>query len=97
MKRSLDTTDLAEYQRNLRAHHERVNQSGKPLYVTADGEADAVVLSRKAFEELTDRADMGETLAMIDRSEADLQAGRVVEGDDALRQIAHKHSLRLDR
>ena len=97
MERSLDTTDFAEYQKNLRAHHQRINQSGRPLYVSGDGEADAVVLSVKAFEELADRADMGQTLAMIARSEADLQDGRVVEGHEALRQIAQKHSLRLDR
>ena len=96
MDRSLDTTDLAEYQKHLREHHQRVNRSGRPLYVTADDEADAVVLSRKAFEELADRADMGETLAMIARSEADLHAGRTLEGHVALRQIAQKHSLRLD-
>lgn len=97
MKRNGDTTDFAEYEQNLRAHHERISRGGRPLYVTHGGEGDAVVLSAKAFDELADRADLGETLAMIARSEADIEAGRVVEGHEGLHQIAQKHELRIRR
>ncbi len=91
MTRTTDITSFTEHRQKLRDHLNRVKSTGRPLYITTDGVPEAVVLSAKAYDELADRADMAETLAMIKRSEADLRTGRVVEAREGLRALAKKH------
>lgn len=97
MTRTTDITSFTEHRQNLREHLNRIKETGRPLYVTTNGETEAVVLSAKAYDELADRADLAETLAMIRRSEADIKAGRVSDAREALRKIAKKHGLSIDR
>lgn len=97
MTRTTDITSFTEHRKNLRGHLNRLKETGRPLYITTNGETEAVVLSAQSYDELADRADMAETLAMIGRSEADIKAGRVHDARDALRRIARKHGLRPDR
>lgn len=92
-----DATSFNDYRRNLREHHVRLRCSGRPLHVTRDGHADAVVLSPSAYDELAERAELVQALSMIARSEADLQAGRPFDARAALREIAGKYGLPLDR
>ncbi|MEX2219356.1 MAG: type II toxin-antitoxin system Phd/YefM family antitoxin [Phycisphaerales bacterium] len=97
MTRSTDITSFTDHRQNLREHLNRVKKTGRPLYVTTNGETEAVVLSAKAYDELADRADLAETLAMIQRSEADIKAGRARDAREALRGIARKRGLPLER
>jgi prevent-host-death family protein len=91
MTRTTDITSFTEHRQNLREHFNRIKESGRPLYVTTNGETEAVVLSAKAYDELAERAELLETLAMIQRSEADISAGRVRDAREAVRDIAKKH------
>jgi prevent-host-death family protein len=95
MVRSTDITNFTEHRQNLRQHFDRVKETGRPLYVTTNGETEAVVLSSKAFDDLAERAEMSEILAQIARSEADVKAGRVREAGEALRELAKKHGIKL--
>lgn len=97
MTRTTDITSFTEHRRNLRAHLNRIKRTGRPLYVTTNGETEAVVLSAKAYDELADRADMSGTIAMIRRSEADIRTGRVRSGPEVLRGIAKKHGILIAR
>lgn len=97
MIRSTDITSFTDHRQNLREHLNRVKKTGRPLYVTTNGETEAVVLSAQAYDELAERADLAETLAMIRRSEADVAAGRVKPFREAVLEIAKKHGIRLDR
>lgn len=49
--------------------------------------------SPQDHDEVADRADLPEIIAMIERSEQDIAAGRVVEAEDALAAILKKHGL----
>lgn len=91
MTRTTDITNFTEHRQNLREHLNRVKRTGRPLYITSDGVPEAVVLSAKAYDEL---AEVAETLAMIKRSEADIQAGRVLDAKAARTAIAKRHGLR---
>lgn len=97
MTRTTDITSFSEHRQKLRDHLNRLKKTGRPLYITTGGVAEAVVLSAKAYDELADRADMAETLAMIERSKADLKAGRSQDARTALRRLARKHGVKLDR
>ncbi|MCA3005353.1 MAG: type II toxin-antitoxin system Phd/YefM family antitoxin [bacterium] len=76
MNRYEDITNFTEHRQHLREHLSRVRETGRPLYITTNGQPEAVVLSAEAYDALVDRAELAETLAMIRRSEADAAAGR---------------------
>jgi prevent-host-death family protein len=97
MTRSTDITTFSELRQNLRDRFDRLRRTGRPLFVTSNGEPDAVVLSPKAFDELTERAELAENLAAIDRGLEDVKKGRVSDFREGVRGIAKKHGIRIDR
>ena len=97
MARSSDITSFTEHRQHLRDHLSRVQQTGRPLYVTTNGRTDAVVLSPEAYDALADRAELAESLAMLDRSAEDRDLGRSQPAKTALRTLAEELGLRLDR
>ena len=96
MIRTTDITNFTEYRQHLREHHVQIKETGRPLYITNNGEPEAVVLSPELYNELADQAELPDILAMIARGEADIKAGRFVDAREAHRQIAEKHGLSID-
>ena len=97
MARSTDITNFTEHRKHLREHLTQVRETGRPLYITTNGETDAVVLSPGAYDELADKAELAESLAMIDRSIEDIRAGHTQPAKPALKKIAEELGLKLDR
>jgi len=97
MARSTDITSFTEHRKNLRRHLQQVRESGRPLFITTNGETDAVVLSPETYDTLADKAALAESLAMIDRSMEDVAEGRTQPVRSALRKIADDLGLQLDR
>ncbi len=97
MTRSPDITIFTEYRQHLRDHLRRIRETGRPLYVTTNGKTDAVVLSPEAYDELADKAELAESLAMIDRSVDDIREGRTQPARPALENVADELGLKLDR
>jgi prevent-host-death family protein len=97
MTRSTDITSFTEHRRRLREHLEQVRRTGRPLYVTTNGEAAAVVMSPEAYDALADRAELADSLAQLDRSAADIHAGRTTPAKSALKRLADELGLNLNR
>lgn len=97
MARSNDITGFSEHRRHLRAHLLQVRETGRPMYITTNGKTDAVVLSPDAYDALFDKAELADSLAMIERSVDDIEAGRTRPAKTALRQVAKELGLNLDR
>jgi prevent-host-death family protein len=97
MTRTTDITTFSDLRQNLRERLDRLKETGRPLYVTSNGEPDAVVLSPRAFDALMEKAELAEHLAAIDRGAADAKAGRVRGFREGVRAIAEKRGLKLDR
>lgn len=91
-----DIQPFTEYRAHLAEHHRRVQETGRPLFITKDGRTSAVVLSPAAYDELNERAQHVADLAAIRRSLNDIKAGRSRPAKEALREIAAKLNLRLD-
>jgi len=87
---------FSDLRQNMRERLDRLKKTGRPLYVTSNGEPDAVVLSPRAFDELVEKAELVQSLADLDRGVADVKAGRVRDFREGVRQIAAKHGLTLD-
>lgn len=97
MTRSTDITSFTEHRRHLRDHLRQVRETGRPLYITTNGETDAVVLSPQAYDALAEKAELAESLAMIDRSMEDVAENRTQAAKPALKKIADELGLSLDR
>ena len=97
MIRTDDITSFTEHRRHLRDHLRQVQETGRPLYVTTNGRTDAVVLSPEAFDALADKAELAESLAMLERSAEDIREGRTQRARPALQKIADELGLKLDR
>ena len=96
MNRYEDVTNFTEHRQHLREHLSRVRETGRPLYVTTNGEPEAVVLSAEAYDALVDRAELAETVLMIRRSEADAAAGRVRPAREAVATLAARLGVRVE-
>lgn len=91
-----DIQPFSEYRAHLAEHHRRIQETGRPLFVTKNGRTSAVILSPAAFDELTERAQHAFDLEAIRRSLVDIQAGRSRPAAVALRDIAAKLRVNLD-
>ena len=76
MTRSTDITNFTDFRTRLRDHLNQRKATGRPLFVTTNGETEAVVLSPAAFDELVEQAELSKSLALLDRSTEDIKAGR---------------------
>lgn len=97
MTRSKDITSFTDFRARLRDHLDGRKASSRPLFVTSNGQTEAVVLSPAAFDELADQAELARSLTLLDRSMEDIHAGRTRPAKAAIRQIAAKLHLKLNR
>lgn len=97
MSRTTDTTSVSDHRSRLKDHLRQVNETGRPLFITTNGETEAVVLSPAAYEKLMNEADLARSLSMLDRSMEDIEAGRVRPGREAVEGIAEELGLPLKR
>ena len=97
MTRTTDITSFTDLRTNLRGELDRVRSSGRPLFVTTNGQAEAVLLSPAQFDELVGKAELVESLAAIERGMADVKAGRVRPMREGVQQIADELGVTLDR
>jgi prevent-host-death family protein len=97
MTRSTDITSFTDFRAHLRDHLDQRKATSRPLFVTTNGETEAVVLSPAAFDELTEQAELAKSLATLDRSMKDVKAGRGQPLKDAVREIAKELGLKLNR
>ncbi|MCD4748092.1 MAG: type II toxin-antitoxin system Phd/YefM family antitoxin [Thermoanaerobaculales bacterium] len=97
MIRTDDITSFTEHRQHLRDHIRQVQETGRPLYVTTNGHTDVVVLSPEAFDVLVDKAELVESLVVLERSMEDIREGRTQPAMPALTRIADEFGLKLDR
>ncbi|MFG0293767.1 MAG: type II toxin-antitoxin system Phd/YefM family antitoxin [Phycisphaerales bacterium JB050] len=97
MTRTTDITSFTDLRKNLRVRIDRVRELGRPLFVTTNGQTDAVVLSPEQFDELVGKAELLESVASIERGMRDGEAGRVRPMRDGIKQIADELGITLDR
>lgn len=97
MTRIPETTSFTDLRRNLRSHLDRVRGSNTPLFVTNNGETDAVLMSKDAFAELSELAHQAEITAGIRRSMAQFEASEGVELKEGMRQLADELGINFER
>lgn len=88
-----EVRSLTEFQRNAREHLERLRESGKPMVLTVNGRAEAVVQDADSYQELLDRLDRAETLAALRLALTEEAQGEAVPAREAIEALGRKHGL----
>lgn len=97
MVRTEDITSFTEHRAHLKDHLRQVNATGRPMFITTNGETEAVILSPAAYDKLAEDAEHARSLAMLDQSMADIKAGRTQPAKEAINEIAAEFGLTLER
>lgn len=97
MARSEDIASFTEHRQHLREHFHRVQETGRPLFITAHGRTAAVVLSPQAYDALADKAELARSLEQVEGSLEDVKKGRTRRAKSAIHQVAKELGLTVDR
>ncbi len=95
--RAEDIHPMSEHRARLTEHLRQIQETGRPMVITHNGRPAAVVLSPAVYDELVRQAEFASDIAAIKQGLADADAGLGQDASDALRGIARKHDLNLDR
>jgi PHD/YefM family antitoxin component YafN of YafNO toxin-antitoxin module len=81
---------LTDFQRNTKAHMQRLKESGKPEVLTINGQAELIVQNAAAYQALIDRLEAIEGIR-LGLSSMEQNEGRPI--DDFFKEFAEKHQL----
>lgn len=90
-----DIHSLSEFQRNTREHIQHLKQSGKPLVLTVNGQAEVVVQSAEAYQKLLDDQELLESIRGISRGLEQAKRGEGRPMREFLESLAKEHGITL--
>lgn len=97
MIRTEDITSVTDHRNHLKDHLRQVKATGRPMFITTNGQTEAVILSPAAYDKLAESAELAHSLAMFEQSQEDIKAGRTQMAKQAVDQIAAEFGLTLKR
>lgn len=83
-----DIQSLSHFKRNTSDEIAKLKKSGRPVVLTVNGKAEAVVQDAKSYQRLCELAERAEMMAFLLESKADVAAGRTVPALEALDKLA---------
>ncbi len=86
---------LSDFQRNARAHIERLKQTGRPEVLTVNGAAEVVVQDARSYQKLVELADETVQRERLLRSAAEYRAGKARPLADALTDLESRMAKKL--
>ena len=75
--------------KNTAAISEMCKKSAEPIYITKNGYEDMVIMSAEVY----DRIRLVSVYEKLMEAEADIEEGRVMEGNASLRKLREKYGL----
>ncbi len=88
---SEDIRSVTDLKRNTREILQQVHKTGRPVVLTVNGRADAVLLDARTYEKYLSAFNLAGLLA---EGEADVSAGRVRSARSVLREFKNAHKIR---
>lgn len=88
---------LTDFQRNAREHIDRLKETGQAELLTVNGQAEVVVQSPEAYQQLLEDAELARSLRVIRQSLEDAKSGKTKPAKQVLETLAAKHGIELRR
>lgn len=85
-----DIRPASELKKNAEQILDQLHKTGRPVILTVNGKADAVLLDAKIFEKHLKASNLARLLAP---AEADVAAGRAREMGQVLREFKNAHKI----
>lgn len=85
-----DIRPASELKKNAEQILDQLHKTGRPVILTVNGKADAVLLDAKIFEKHLKASNLARLLAP---AEADVAAGRTREMGQVLREFKNAHKI----
>jgi prevent-host-death family protein len=95
-----DIDSLTNFKRQTATYLRQLHKTGSPVVLTVNGKAEVVVQDAAAYRRLVERAaqaEREETVAAIREALADVDAGRTKPARQALKALARKHGIPVDK
>ena len=92
MIRSEHTQSVSDFKTHYTRTLDRINETGEAEILTQNGQARAVLLSPKAFDQLVDDAQLTRDVAMIRKSHEQYQRGEARPADEVFDELRGKLS-----
>lgn len=82
---------LSDFQRNIRKHLKRLKDTGEPEVLTVNGQAELVVQSAAAYQELLEKADQADAVRVLPERIASADAGTAgISADQVIAAVAKR-------
>jgi len=88
---------LTEFQRNAKEHIERLKETGNAEVLTVNGQAEVIVQSAEAYQQLLNDAELARSLRVIRKSLEDAKSGKTQLARTFLERLAAQHGIELRR
>ena len=88
-----DIFSVTDFQRKTKEHLKRLERSKRPLVLTLNGRAKAVVLDAASYERMVAIVEHAETLSAVAEGLEDVQRGRTKPARAFLEEMRRKHKL----
>ena len=85
-----DIRSVTELKRNAQKILDQIHRTGRPVILTKNGKADAVLIDAKTYEKHLKLSNLARLLA---EGEEDIAAGRTREMGQALREFKNVHKI----
>jgi PHD/YefM family antitoxin component YafN of YafNO toxin-antitoxin module len=86
---------VTDFNRNTKEHIQWLKETGKPEVLTVNGQAEVVVQSAQAYQQLLDAVEFSQSLAGIRRGLAQTKRGQGRPARQFLQKLAAKHGVPL--
>jgi prevent-host-death family protein len=96
MKLTRDIQSLSVFKRDSSKFIKQMKKTGKPIILTVNGKAAAVVHDPDSYQEYLREKDRQETIAAVKRGIADFEAGRVTEAEVFFKEFEKKYGIPSD-
>ena len=88
--RTEDIRPVTDFRANIREHLTRLKTSGRAEVLTVNGQAEGVVMSPEAFQQLIDDAEYGRSIRLIRRSLEEFSKGEGIAADVVFAELRAK-------
>ena len=86
---------LSDFQRNTRDHITKLKQSGAPVVLTVNGQAEVVIQSAAAYQKLLDDQELLESIRSVGRGLEQAKRGEGRSMGEFLEELAGEHGFSL--